>query len=87
VTPGKRADLILLSVGERNDLPGWDPVEFLLYVGQTTSIDTVIADGRVIKRGGSSTMLGPTELGRTIEDSVAALLRRAGLAQPAPSSA
>jgi cytosine/adenosine deaminase-related metal-dependent hydrolase len=87
VTPGKRADLILLAAGERNDLPGWDPVEFLLYVGQTTSIDTVIADGRVIKRDGSPAMLGPTELSRMIEDRVAALLRRAGLIQPAPSSA
>jgi cytosine/adenosine deaminase-related metal-dependent hydrolase len=87
VTPGKRADLILLSTSELNDLPGWDPVEFLLYVAQTASIDTVIADGRVIKRGGSSTTVGPTELSRATEERVAALLRRAGLAQPAPSSA
>jgi cytosine/adenosine deaminase-related metal-dependent hydrolase len=87
VTPGKRADLILVSVGDLNDLLGWDPVEFLLYVAQTASIDTVIADGRVIKRDGSSTTLGPTELSGAIEDRVAAMLRRAGLAQPAPSSA
>lgn len=87
VTPGKRADLILLSAGELNTVPGWDPVEFLLYVAQTTSIDTVIADGRVIKRDGSSTMLGPAELSRAIEDRFVGLLGRAGLAQPTPSSA
>jgi cytosine/adenosine deaminase-related metal-dependent hydrolase len=87
VTPRKRADLILLSVDEFHDLPGWDPVEFLLYVAQTASIDTVIADGRVLKRAGSSTMRGPFEVSRAIEDRVAGLLQRAGLAPPPPSSA
>ncbi|MGN6170595.1 MAG: amidohydrolase family protein [Solirubrobacteraceae bacterium] len=85
VTPGKRADLILLSAGELHGLPGWDPVEFLLYVAQTANIDTVIADGRVIKRDGSFTVVSPTELSRAIEDRVAGLLRRAGLTQPTPS--
>jgi 5-methylthioadenosine/S-adenosylhomocysteine deaminase len=85
VTPGKRGDLILLSLGELNELPGWDPVEYVLYVAQATSIDTVIADGRVIKRNGSFTMPGPAELSRAIENRVAGLLRRAGLAEPTPS--
>jgi cytosine/adenosine deaminase-related metal-dependent hydrolase len=86
VTPGKRADLALLSVGELKDVPGWDPIEFLLYVAQSTSVDTVIADGRVMKRGGSSTVIAPDELTRSIQDRVAALLARAGLAQPMASS-
>lgn len=87
VTPGKRADLILLSTGELQDIPGWDPVEFLLYVAQSASVDTVIADGRVMKRDGSSTVIGPTELSRSIQGRVAALLRRAGFAKATSSSA
>ncbi|HEY3946650.1 MAG TPA: amidohydrolase family protein [Solirubrobacteraceae bacterium] len=87
VTPGKRADLILLSTSELQDVPGWDPVEFLLYVAQSASVDTVIADGRVMKRDASSTVIGPTELSRSIQGRVAALLRRAGFAQATSSSA
>jgi cytosine/adenosine deaminase-related metal-dependent hydrolase len=87
VTPGKRADLILVSADELNELPGWDPVEFLLYVAQSSSIVTVIADGRVIKRDGTSAMPTANDLRRAIDGRVAGLLRRAGLAQPTPTSA
>jgi cytosine/adenosine deaminase-related metal-dependent hydrolase len=87
VTPGKRADLALLCMDELHDAPGWDPVEFLLYVAQSANVDTVIADGRVMKRRGSSTVIGPAELSRSIKDRVGGLLARAGLAQAVASSA
>ncbi|NBE92681.1 amidohydrolase [Nonomuraea sp. KC401] len=53
VTPGKRADLVILRSSDINLVPSGDPVEALVYTGQIDNIDTVIADGRVLKRRGA----------------------------------
>jgi cytosine/adenosine deaminase-related metal-dependent hydrolase len=52
VTPGKRADLVIMRSSDINLVPSGDPVEALVYTGQIDNIDTVIADGRVLKRHG-----------------------------------
>ncbi|HEX2316521.1 MAG TPA: amidohydrolase family protein [Thermomonospora sp.] len=52
LTPGKRADLLILRSSDINLLPSGDPVEALVYTGQVDNIDTVVADGRVLKRHG-----------------------------------
>ncbi|MEU7896597.1 amidohydrolase family protein [Nonomuraea sp. NPDC049152] len=52
VTPGKRADLVILRSSDINLVPSGDPVEALVYTGHIDNIDTVIADGRVLKRHG-----------------------------------
>ncbi|WP_216849490.1 TSUP family transporter [Pimelobacter simplex] len=48
---GKKADLVLLAPGV-NRLPDGEPIEGVVFNGHTRDIDTVIADGRVLKRGG-----------------------------------
>ncbi|MEV1247594.1 amidohydrolase family protein [Nonomuraea sp. NPDC050022] len=58
VTPGKRADLVILRSSDINLVPSGDPVEALVYTGQVDNIDTVIADGRILKRHGR---LEPTD--------------------------
>ncbi|MEU8310539.1 amidohydrolase family protein [Actinomadura sp. NPDC048955] len=50
--PGKRADFVLLRSSDINLVPSGDPVEALVYTGQIDNIDTVIADGRILKRHG-----------------------------------
>ncbi|WP_214324330.1 amidohydrolase family protein [Nonomuraea sediminis] len=52
ITPGKRADVVVLRATDVNLLPSGDPVEALVYTGQIDNIDTVIADGRILKRHG-----------------------------------
>lgn len=54
ITVGKRADVVLIRQ-DLNLLPTGDPFEALVYNGRTDNVDTVIADGRVLKRDGTLT--------------------------------
>ena len=49
---GKRADLLLLRADGANMLPVNDPVAALVYCANVGDIDTVLVDGRAVKRGG-----------------------------------
>jgi cytosine/adenosine deaminase-related metal-dependent hydrolase len=81
VTPGKRADLVILRSSDINLVPSGDPVEALVYTGQIDNIDTVIADGRVLKQHGQLEPAGdeenPVIVAATRRE---ALLRRAAAA-------
>jgi cytosine/adenosine deaminase-related metal-dependent hydrolase len=55
ITPGKRADLLLLDAGASNLLPGGDVVEALVRQGRATDIVTVVVDGRILLEGGHLT--------------------------------
>jgi cytosine/adenosine deaminase-related metal-dependent hydrolase len=81
VTPGKRADLVIIRSSDINLVPSGDPVEALVYTGQIDNIDTVIADGRVLKRHGqlepASDEENPVIVAATRRE---ALLRRAAAA-------
>ncbi|GAA3190691.1 amidohydrolase family protein [Nonomuraea roseoviolacea] len=81
VTPGKRADLVILRSTDINLTPSGDPAEALVYTGQIDNIDTVIADGRVLKRHGRRVLADgepdPVAMAAAHRD---ALLRRAAAA-------
>ncbi|CAN5401641.1 amidohydrolase family protein [soil metagenome] len=49
---GKRADLVIHSLRRPELLPLTDPVRNLIYSGGSSTVDTVIIDGRVILRAG-----------------------------------
>jgi cytosine/adenosine deaminase-related metal-dependent hydrolase len=53
LTPGKRADLILVATGHPNLGVLTDPAGLLVTAAQPGNVDTVLADGRILKRGGS----------------------------------
>jgi len=57
LTPGKRADIILVRTGDINMAPMGDPYEALVNLAQPRNVDTVIADGRILRRGGRFTAL------------------------------
>ena len=54
LTPGKRADLVMLRTSDINMIPASQiNSTYLVVLGaQPTNVDTVIIDGRVVKRNG-----------------------------------
>ncbi|MFL5002822.1 MAG: amidohydrolase family protein [Xanthobacteraceae bacterium] len=50
--PGKRADLIMVSTREPNLGVFTDPAHMLVEATESANIDTVVVDGRIIKRNG-----------------------------------
>ena len=53
LTPGKRADIILVRTGDINIAPAGDPYEALVAFAQPRNVDTVIVDGRILLRAGA----------------------------------
>jgi 5-methylthioadenosine/S-adenosylhomocysteine deaminase len=64
LSPGKRADLIVVSATGPNLGMVTDPAQLLVTAAQPGNVDTVIADGRVLKRGGVLTTLDAERIGR-----------------------
>jgi cytosine/adenosine deaminase-related metal-dependent hydrolase len=50
LTPGKRADLILIRTGDPNIAPLGDPYDALVSLAHPGNVDTVVADGRILRR-------------------------------------
>src|SRR5215472_3962641 len=55
ITPGKRADLVLLRTTDVNMAPAGDPYEAIVSLGLPANVDTVIVDGRILRRAGKFT--------------------------------
>jgi len=68
--PGKRADVIMISTQHLNMGVFTDPAHMLIESAEAENVDTVIVDGRVLKRGGRLTSLS---MNRVLEDAVASL--------------
>jgi cytosine/adenosine deaminase-related metal-dependent hydrolase len=52
IEKGKRADLILINTRDINMGPFTDPAHMLVASAQAWNVDTVMVDGRIVKRGG-----------------------------------
>ncbi len=79
LTPGKRADMILVRTGDINMAPMGDPYEALVNLAQPRNVDTVIADGRILQRAGRFSALDYAAVLRDAMEAGAALRVRAGL--------
>jgi cytosine/adenosine deaminase-related metal-dependent hydrolase len=77
LTPGKRADLIMVNTRAINIGPFTDPYYMLVDAAEPANVDTVIVDGRVLKRDGRLTAIDTAALMKTAQSRLAALLRRA----------
>ena len=55
LTPGKRADLIMVNTREVNLGVFSDPAHMLVEAAQPSNVDTVMVDGRILKRRGKLT--------------------------------
>ena len=77
LTPGKRADLILIRTGDINMAPMSDPYTALVSFAQPRNIDTVVVDGRILRRDGAFTALDYAQVLTDAADCAAGLRARA----------
>jgi 5-methylthioadenosine/S-adenosylhomocysteine deaminase len=59
---GKRADLIMVNARDINMGPFTDPYHMLVDSAQPWNVDTVMVDGRIVKRGGRLTAIDTATL-------------------------
>ena len=55
-----------------------DPVQMLVTAAQPENVDTVLVDGRILKRGGALTTLDMARISRDAQESVRGVLERGG---------
>jgi cytosine/adenosine deaminase-related metal-dependent hydrolase len=60
--PGKRADLIAISPNALNMAVVTDPAHLVLEATGPENVDTVVVDGRILKRGGKLVALNTPEV-------------------------
>jgi cytosine/adenosine deaminase-related metal-dependent hydrolase len=77
LTPGKRADLILVRTGDPHMGDIGDPYDALVQLAQPSDVDTVVVDGRILRRKGAFTALDYGKLLADAAQSVAALKTKA----------
>jgi 5-methylthioadenosine/S-adenosylhomocysteine deaminase len=88
ITPGKRADLVLVRIDGLNTSPAVDPAVALVHSAGPADVDLVIADGRVLKRDGALTAADPAAIAEEARERLAGLCARAGFdPRPAPAPA
>lgn len=78
LTPGKRADLILIRKSDVNVAPVTNVEATVVRSVTPANVDTVISDGRILKRGGKLVAFDVERVVREAEESSLAIRRRAG---------
>ncbi len=77
LTPGKRADVIVVSIDAPNLGVLTDPARLLVTAAHPGNVDTVIADGRVLKRAGVLSGYDIAQVSRCARTALAGVLARA----------
>ena len=78
LTPGKRADLILVRTNDLNVAPFGNPALLLVQQGQPYNVDTVVIDGRILKHKGELVAIDAEEVIRKAAELFVAARKRAG---------
>jgi cytosine/adenosine deaminase-related metal-dependent hydrolase len=70
ITPGKKADLVIIDGGAVNVAPIIDPVAAVVCAADISNVDTVMVDGRILKRDGKlvADLTRPRELVQASRD-------------------
>lgn len=82
ITVGKRADLIMVRTDALNMAPVRDPAVAIVHSAQPSNIDTVMIDGRILKRHGRLRAVDPDAVIANAEERLGRLCRRAGYLYP-----
>jgi 5-methylthioadenosine/S-adenosylhomocysteine deaminase len=77
LTPGKRADLIMVDTRAVNLAVLTEPAHLLVEAAQPANVDTVMIDGRIVKRGGRLTSVDVADVIDAAARSSAEVRRRA----------
>jgi len=77
LTPGKRADMILVRTTDINMTPMGNPYDALVALAQPVNVDTVVADGRILRRSNKFTALDHAKIVHEAAESAAGLRARA----------
>ena len=77
LTPGKRADIILVATDAPGTLPALDPYGTVLFHAEATDIRTVLCDGRIVKQDGRLTHPGQAAAFARAAERAAAMVERA----------
>ena len=77
LTPGKRADIILVDTGHPNLGVLTDPAGLLVTAAQPGNVDTVLADGQILKRGGALVTLDGERISAQAREALAGVRARA----------
>lgn len=77
LTPGKRADLILIRTNDLNTAPFYDPALLIVQSAQPHNVDTVVVDGRILKRNRQLTSIDVAEVVREASEAQRDLWNRA----------
>ena len=78
LTPGKRADVVLVRRHDLNVAPVGDPESTVVRSVTPANVDTVIADGRILKRGGRLLHVDVPEVVAHAEEAARRVLARSG---------
>jgi len=76
--PGKRADVIMVSSRDVNMGPFTDPAHLLVEAAQPANVDTVVVDGRILKRHGKLTAIDTRRMMDEATISLTGVRKRAG---------
>ncbi len=77
ITPGKRADLVLVRTTDINTAPAGDPYEAIVSFAMPANVDTVMVDGRTLRRGGKFTAFDHAKIVADARDAALALRDKA----------
>ena len=75
--PGKRADLIMVNTKALNLGVFGDPAHMIVTAAQPSNVDTVVIDGRILKRGGKLTAMNADQIAADANAASQALRKRA----------
>lgn len=76
LTPGKRADLIMVNTQDVNLAVFTDPAHLLVEAAQPSNVDMVVVDGRILKRRGKLTALDTGSIVREAAMALALVRKR-----------
>jgi cytosine/adenosine deaminase-related metal-dependent hydrolase len=82
LTPGKRADLILVRTDSLNMAPFTEPVHMIVQSAHFSNVDTVVVDGRILKRHGALTAVDVGRVMREAQETIDKVQAHIGESHP-----
>lgn len=76
ITPGKKADLLILKTDSPRMTPANDPVAALVLYANASDIDTTMVNGDILKQNGELVHVDWSKVRRDVQQSTKAILER-----------